>query len=140
MNSFIILNNLLLKIKHLQPFEFITGGALGVDTWAASIAIDCGLEFTLALPFPHGVMTAKWKIEDSTKLLNHSLAAKQIVVIDTKFTWAAYQKRNKWMVNNCDLLIAWWIGKKHGGTWNCIQYAEKVNKPWINLRLNQKEK
>lgn len=40
----------------------------------------------------------------------------------------AYQKRNEYMVNNSDYVIAVWNGKTNGGTYNCIQYARKQNK------------
>ena len=33
------------------------------------------------------------------------------------------------MVDNADILLAFWSGKRHGGTWNAIQYALKVGKP-----------
>jgi uncharacterized phage-like protein YoqJ len=32
------------------------------------------------------------------------------------------QKRNEWMVDHCDLLIAVWDGSE-GGTANCVRYA-----------------
>lgn len=40
----------------------------------------------------------------------------------------AYQKRNEYMVDNSDYVIAVWNGKNSGGTYNCIRYAKKQNK------------
>ena len=37
---------------------------------------------------------------------------------------AKMQKRNEFMVDNCDILIALWNGTS-GGTKNCINYAKK---------------
>ncbi|PAD70641.1 hypothetical protein CHH83_02225 [Bacillus sp. 7586-K] len=37
------------------------------------------------------------------------------------------QKRNEWMVDNSDYVIAVWDGTK-GGTGNCVKYAQKQNK------------
>lgn len=45
----------------------------------------------------------------------------------------AYQVRNEWMVDNGDLGLALWNGKKSGGTWNCIKYADRVGKPVENV-------
>ena len=42
------------------------------------------------------------------------------------------QVRNKWMVDNSDLVLALWNGTD-GGTANCVRYAEKVGKPITNL-------
>ena len=40
------------------------------------------------------------------------------------------QKRNEWMVDHCDILIAVWDGTS-GGTANCVNYAQSVNKEKI---------
>ena len=43
--------------------------------------------------------------------------------------FAAYQIRNEYMVNPCDLLISFWNGqKKNCGTYNCMEYATSKNK------------
>ena len=37
-------------------------------------------------------------------------------------------KRDRYMVDNCDVLLAVWDGIKDGGTWRTIQYAMKKKK------------
>lgn len=44
-----------------------------------------------------------------------------------------YDVRNRWMVDNGEEGLAFWNGKKAGGTWNCIQYAESQGKLVHNL-------
>ena len=44
-----------------------------------------------------------------------------------------YQDRNEWMVDQASSGIAWWNGESGGGTWNCLQYAEDMNKPVVNI-------
>jgi uncharacterized phage-like protein YoqJ len=39
-----------------------------------------------------------------------------------------YHDRNHWMVDNADRVLAYWSGKKSGGTYACVQYAEKQGK------------
>jgi len=34
-----------------------------------------------------------------------------------------YQERNKKLVDSSDFLLAFWVGKKRGGTFNAIKYA-----------------
>ncbi len=45
------------------------------------------------------------------------------------------QKRNEWMVDNCDMLVAVWDGTD-GGTYNCIDYAKRMKKPRILIDPN----
>ena len=40
----------------------------------------------------------------------------------------AVQVRNKYMVDNSDMVIACWNGDCIGGTWNTIRYAMNNNK------------
>ena len=43
------------------------------------------------------------------------------------------------MVDNSDKVIAYFNGEKKGGTYNCIKYAESLNKEIINLyEMNKK--
>ena len=49
------------------------------------------------------------------------------------------QLRNEYMVDNSDKVIAYFNGEKKGGTYNCIKYAESLNKEIINLyEMNKK--
>ena len=40
------------------------------------------------------------------------------------------QKRNEYMVDKCDILLAVWDGSA-GGTNNCVKYARKLDKEII---------
>ncbi len=44
-----------------------------------------------------------------------------------------YQIRNEWMVDNGEEGLAYWDGKKWGGTWNCVAYAQEKGKLVHNL-------
>jgi hypothetical protein len=47
------------------------------------------------------------------------------------------QRRNEAMVNNSNLVLSLWNPeKKQGGTFNCIQYAIKKDKPILNFWSN----
>ena len=39
------------------------------------------------------------------------------------------QKRNCYMVDKSELVLAIWNGKEQGGTWNTIRYARAKGKP-----------
>lgn len=48
-------------------------------------------------------------------------------ICEPGYTVSKMQIRNEWMVDNCDLLIAYWNGTP-GGTANCVAYAHTKNK------------
>lgn len=77
-----------------------------------------------------------------THRVNHNLyktirerAEREIVTSDSRVypgPWV-YQIRNEWMVDNSDLGFALWSGKKSGGTYNTLKYAQKRGVPVTNL-------
>lgn len=116
-----------------HDYHFVTGGALGIDTWAADYAFDMGFGLTLILPFPVSVMTKFWHPDDEGLLWTHRQMADEVIVIGDSYNPAHYQRRNEAMVDRADEVIAFWTGKPFGGTANCINYALRVDKPIRNL-------
>jgi uncharacterized phage-like protein YoqJ len=118
--------------------KFITGMALGADMWAAEILIDMkekrnrnDIRIVAAIPFK-GQETA-WPLESQKRY--HKILEKvdQIVYIcEPGYHPHKMQRRNIWMVDNSDKVIAVWNGIK-GGTANCIEYAKRVRKPVIYI-------
>lgn len=110
-----------------KPLTLITGMALGIDTLFALIAIEYKLPFIAAVPCK--AQWAKW-IKKSRELyhriLSDDLCAIHMVT-DDYYTNDCMQKRNEWMVDNSDVLIAVW-DKSAGGTANCVKYAKKKDK------------
>ena len=47
------------------------------------------------------------------------------------------QKRNRYMVDKSDIILAIWNGEKSGGTWNTIEYAQKKGKKIIYIMLSE---
>lgn len=111
------------KLVELQPTKIISGMALGVDQWAAWIAVELGIPFVAAIPFVG--QEYAWPDEsrkEYARLL--ALASETVVVSEGHYHPKKMQVRNEWMVDNCDVLIAVWDGSQ-GGTGNCVRYAEK---------------
>jgi uncharacterized phage-like protein YoqJ len=113
-------------LKEFKPEKVITGMALGIDQWAASIAHKLHIPFLAAIPF-EGQENA-WP-ESSRKIYRilRKLATEEVIVSQGGYSADKMQVRNIWMVDNCDKLIAVWDGTK-GGTGNCIEYAKSVKK------------
>ena len=73
----------------------------------------------------------KWNIYDRVKYRNIiSLADTVKLVSDEEYKPYLMQKRNEYMVDHSDKVIAVWDGSK-SGTKNCIDYAKKVGKDII---------
>ena len=129
------------EIYKYDADTFITGGALGFDTLAFDVVKDLiddyGGNHILAIPFEK--QPIKWPIESQVKYRSIKLFSTCIYVDDYEkynikgvrsgeYHPAKLQKRNEWMVDNCDLLIGCWDGVKKGGTWNCLKYAMNLGK------------
>jgi uncharacterized phage-like protein YoqJ len=68
------------------------------------------------------------------RIIRHKLCT-QKVITSSYYTAAVMQKRNEWMVDNCNMLITVWDGAS-GGTANCVRYAKHTDKKIIRINLN----
>ena len=117
---------------------FISGGAIGVDQWAADIVIEIQAEHQkqsptgdgeikfIARPFPS--QPNRWPTEirrHYEKILQK--ADRLVETSDDPYAAWKMQKRNEWMVDNSDAVIAVWDGTP-SGTANTVGYTQKQNK------------
>jgi uncharacterized phage-like protein YoqJ len=115
-----------------RPERVISGGALGWDQALASAARSLGIPYVLALPFPG--FEDRWPKESKDFLYGLMVQASAVKYIcDPGYAGWKMQKRNEWMVDHSDKVLALWNGVPGGGTSNCISYANKVGKPITNL-------
>lgn len=121
------------KLIELKPDKIISGMALGVDQWAANIAIKLKIQFIAAIPFIG--QEKAWPIK--SQKIYHSLLNKsceQVIVCPGGYSAPKMQIRNEFMVNKSDILIAVFDqNSTSGGTFNCIQYAKSINKKIIYI-------
>lgn len=110
----------------------IQGCAAGVDLEAAKIAIDLKVPVISAMPWTTFKPVREYH-ELYSWVLKHSEECYPVTEADHYLGPWVYQDRNEWMVDESDEVIAWWDERPGGGTYNCIQYAEKVNKHVRNL-------
>lgn len=116
--------------------EAITGMALGVDTVFALAVLELKIEgynIKLHCAIPCRDHSCKWN-KESVDLYNNILKKADYVklVSDVPYYPWVMQKRNEYMVDLAEKVIAVWDGSC-GGTHNCIKYAEKKNKEIIRL-------
>lgn len=124
--------NTVTEIAKEDEYEFIVGGALGIDTLVAKLAIKFYIPFTVAVPCRD--QDRMWPQKSRDRYKDILLKAKEIYYISEEYNNHCMQDRNKWMVDNSDILIAVWNGTK-GGTANCINYAQKIGKRVIIIKI-----
>lgn len=115
--------------------HFITGMALGVDTWAAEIVLEmkelyAGIFLTAAVPFPG--QSERWSSSHRTRYTDILNLCDDVKVISSVHSSSCMMQRNRYMVDNSDFIIAVWNGSHSGGTAKTVKYAEKhLKKPVI---------
>lgn len=125
------------KEKH-GKLIVISGGALGVDQYAAEIARELNIPYVMILPFPVQVMGKMWNNGTREHLKDIINGAVKTYVVQKTFSFEGYQRRNESMVDHCDLLCAVWNGTK-GGTKNCIDYAKEVGRKIKTLSFSSSD-
>lgn len=106
--------------------------------WAAEIVLDLrknNSSIHLICAVPYKGFEKKWS-EKEQIMYNYILASADIIrYISERYSEAAFQKRNIWMVDRSARVIAVYSGEK-GGTENTIKYAEKTGVPVVNICSN----
>lgn len=119
-------------LKEFDATKVISGMALGWDQALAQAAINLEIPLVAAIPFKN--QDKVWQY-NSKKYYKELLAkASEINNVsgmeDYKIEYM--QRRNEWMVDNCDILLAMFDGTS-GGTAKCVRYAELKNKKLLNI-------
>lgn len=126
-------------IRFNRTRRFIVGGALNVDMWAEEIVLDhmtvrSDVELWIAAPYPN--QERVWRSQE------HKERYRQILAVATKVIYVSYDEpvdkrdagkklfaRDEFMVDAAKEdyggLIAVWDGRRYGGTYHTVDYAEK---------------
>lgn len=117
--------------------DFVCGGAVGFDTVAAcrvAAAAKRDPGFRLILVLPCRDQTAMWRKTDDVALYQRlkGLAADVVYVRDF-FEDGVMLERDRMMADESSLCVAYYDGRRGGGTAYTVRYAEKLCLPVINL-------
>lgn len=122
-----------------EEYHFISGGALGTDLMCF-VTIEVikdmypNFKITNELAIPYSGHESKWSEEWKSKLDKCKRVANIITNVETidnyksNNVYQKLQKRNEYMIDESDLVIALWDNIEKGGTWNAIKYANSKNK------------
>lgn len=123
--------------KKFNTTHWISGGALGVDQWAAEIVLILrdvhNLPFHLMIMKPFTSQHIKWSDESQKRFLTICDNADDVFVCqpDPYAAWKM-QYRNKEMCKGAQMIIAVWNGNE-GGTGNCVKYAQSLKMPILRI-------
>ncbi len=111
--------------------HFLSGGALGVDTWAAEAVLllryrNPGILLEMVSPFDS--QAARWSRKDRERHDRLFALADIVTATGHSFTPGCLQRRNRYLVDNADLLLAATAGVR-GGTEQTIAYARRIGVP-----------
>ena len=109
-------------LTEIEPTEVISGMARGWDLALASAAVRLDIPLTAACPFKG--QERLWSGREQALYRDLLTAAARVVFVCNHSLTIAFQERNEWMVDRCDRLLALYNGT-HGGTANCIAYANR---------------
>jgi uncharacterized phage-like protein YoqJ len=125
-----------LALRQMNASHFICGMAAGFDLWAGSTALRMGIPVTAAKPWnTHGP-----RVQDKQlylEVLESAVDVVNVVEADEYPGPWAYQRRNEWMVDHAEAVLAYWDGTR-GGTFNCLTYAKKIGRPVNNIHAKAK--
>lgn len=119
------------KIKIENVTTFLCGMALGTDMFAAEIVLELKREFrdiTLTAVLPCRTQAAKWNKEATARYELIVDRCDKIIILQDEYTPSCMHKRNLYMVEHSDCVIAVWSGTE-GGTANTIHFAIERHLP-----------
>ena len=121
-------------IEQKNATHFISGMALGIDTYAAEIVLDLKSQFpfiTLECAIPCETQAAKWSERYRNRYFGIVERCDKETMIQRHYSSDCMQKRNRYMVENADFVLAVWDGSP-SGTSMTVTYAHSLGKPvWI---------
>ncbi len=125
--------NDLIKTKGVTAFR--CGGALGFDTIAALYVLEIKNEYPeikLIIDVPHRNQSNVWREYDK-HTYNYILSnADKVNVMSEIYYKGCMQKRNRFMVDNSDYVVAY-VKRASGGSYYTAAYAESLDKNVIYI-------
>ena len=122
--------------------NFISGMAIDVDLDFAEIVLKLRNKYPItlecAIPCPN--QTLKWNSYDKLRYESILKRADKINLVSENYTPECMLKRNRYMVDKSNVVIAAFNGIEQGGTWYTINYAKKENKVILLIDLCKVDK
>lgn len=131
----ILKNQIVSLITDESVTHFISGMALGVDMYAAEIVLELKKTYpgiTLESAIPCETQAAKWNVAMRERYYGIAAQCDKETLLQTHYTPDCMDKRNRYMVDHADYIIAVWDGKP-SGTGKTVMYAQSKGKVIIKV-------
>lgn len=118
--------------------RFLVGGALGVDMWSGEILLKLkeqpgysNIELVIVLPHPDH--DARWDGRSKNRMAFLRTHCAECIMIGTDPGPESYYKRNRYLVDHADYLVAVYDGDRNvrSGTEMTVRYAQNLRKSII---------
>lgn len=119
--------------------DFITGMADGADIDFANAILyyrEIEMNITLEAAMPYPITYPKTPSEYIDERNDIFFDCNTKTIVSEHYFRGCMQKRNRYMVDKADIVLAIWNGKCAGGTWNTIKYARSKGKEIRYIMLN----
>lgn len=113
--------------------SFNSGMALGVDTWAAEAVLELKKlrpEIRLIAVLPCPEQDKLWRDNQKRRYREILERCDKVLTVSPEYQKGCMLKRNRALVDMCDVLLAVYDGKP-GGTRYTVDYADKVGRRTI---------
>jgi uncharacterized phage-like protein YoqJ len=104
-------------------------GNIGVSHWVADVCLTLGIKYHLFLPSPPEEVYKYWyegQQQDLSKYFGSSWAN---TICSPKYNKS---NNNVLLVDSSSFVICFWMGKRQGSTFDCIEYCLQTNKLVMN--------
>lgn len=109
--------------------HFISGMAIGVDMYAAEIVLDLKARYpniTLESAIPCETQAVKWSMAQRERYYDIAARCDKETMLQSRYSPDCMDKRNRYMVDHADFIIAVWDGRP-SGTGKTVTYARGRN-------------
>ncbi len=107
--------------------RFLCGMAIGCDMYFAEAVLalrEQHADVRLEAAIPFGDQPGRWNEKQRRRYNALIDSADRVTVLQTAYTSDCMMRRNRWMVDRSEVLLACYDGRP-GGTMNTILYAER---------------
>jgi hypothetical protein len=120
----------LLGFQYGENTIFNILGETGAGLWAADIARNKNFKYHLFLPYSFEQTCEHWYDEQKNVLLK---CCNRAFSITTCYSDNSHENDSyKFLIEDSNFIICYWIGKKQGKTFDAIKYSLKNNKLALN--------
>lgn len=123
-------------IKEKGVTHFISGMAIGVDMIAAEIVLDLKKKYptiTLECAIPCETQANKWTEKYRDRYFSIIEMSDKETLLQTHYTADCMHKRNRYMVDHSEYVVAVWDGSP-SGTGKTVMYAKENNKEILQIK------